>query len=108
LGVNDYDDNNADLMGFVKQLVRKAESLGKNGVSVIADLGSFYHYHHNSKTADKLVECELPLSQNMRERSSKDFVLIIKLTLKGSQKRENKSYYNTSKGSNGSKLKRYS
>jgi hypothetical protein len=49
------------LLSFVKQLVKNAESLGKKGVSVFADLGSFHHYNHNSKTADRLVEYELSL-----------------------------------------------
>jgi MEDS: MEthanogen/methylotroph, DcmR Sensory domain len=48
------------LMSFFKQLVKKAESLGKNGVSVIADLGSFYHYQSNNAT-EKLFEHELSL-----------------------------------------------
>ena len=66
-GSGNDDDDNTDLMAFVKQLVKKAESSGKNGVSVIADLGSFYHYHHNSKTADKLFEYELSCHQAMME-----------------------------------------
>jgi hypothetical protein len=70
---NNYDDDNADLMILVKQLVRKAESLGKKGVSVIADLGSFYHYHHNSKTADKLVEYELSLPPSYDGMNLKGF-----------------------------------
>jgi hypothetical protein len=73
---NNYDDNNNnDLMGLVKQLVKKAESLGKNGVSVIADLGSFYHYHHNSKTADKLVEYELSLPPSYDGMKLKGFCI---------------------------------
>jgi hypothetical protein len=48
------------LMSFFKQLVKKAESLGKNGVSVIADLGSFYHLQSNNAT-EKLFEHELSL-----------------------------------------------
>jgi hypothetical protein len=52
------DNTNTDLTEFVKRLVKTAESTGKNGVSVFADLGSFYHYHY-SKTADNLVEYEL-------------------------------------------------
>lgn len=48
------------LMSFFKQLVKKAESLGKNGVSVIADLGSFYH-HQSINATEKLFEHELSL-----------------------------------------------
>jgi hypothetical protein len=63
------------LMSFVKQLVKKAERSGKNGVSVIADLGSFYHYHHNSKTADKLVEYELSLPSSYDGMKLKGFCI---------------------------------
>jgi hypothetical protein len=70
---SDNNYNNTDLTEFVKQLVKKAESLGKNGVSVIADLGSFYHYHHNSKTADKLVQYELSLPSSYDGMKLKGF-----------------------------------
>jgi hypothetical protein len=44
-------------MAFVKQLVTKAESSAKNGVSIIADAGSFFHI----KNLDKLIEHELSM-----------------------------------------------
>ena len=69
---NNY--NNTDLTEFVKQLVKNAKSLGKNGVSVIADLGSFYHYHH-SKTADNLVEYELSLPSKFDDMILKAFCI---------------------------------
>jgi len=72
---SDNNYNNTDLTEFVKQLVKKAESLGKNGVSVIADLGSFYHYHHNSKTADRLVEYELSLPPSYDGMKLKGFCI---------------------------------
>jgi hypothetical protein len=75
------DDDNTDLMAFVKQLVKKAESSGKNGVSVIADLGSFYHYHHNSKTADKLFEYELSLPSSYDGMKLKGFCIYHKQDL---------------------------
>ena len=78
---NDHDDGNTDLMTFVKQLVKKAESSGKNGVSVIADLGSFYHYHHNSKTADKLFEYELSLPSSYDGMKLKGFCIYHKQDL---------------------------
>jgi hypothetical protein len=71
---SDNNYNNTDLTEFVKQLVKKAESLGKKGVSVIADLGSFYHYHH-SKTADKLVEYELSLPSKFDGMKLKAFCI---------------------------------
>jgi hypothetical protein len=42
---------------FVKQLVKKAESSAKSGVSIIADAGSFFHI----KNLDKLIEHELSM-----------------------------------------------
>src|SRR4051812_23990457 len=72
---DDDDDDDTDLMAFVKQLVKKAESSGKNGVSVIADLGSFYHYYHNGKTADKLVEYELSLPSKYDGMKLKGFCI---------------------------------
>jgi MEDS: MEthanogen/methylotroph, DcmR Sensory domain len=71
---SDNNYNNTDLTEFVKQLVKKAESTGKNGVSVFADLGSFYHYHH-SKTADKLVEYELSLPSKFDGMKLKAFCI---------------------------------
>jgi hypothetical protein len=71
---SDNNYNNTDLTEFVKQLVKKAESTGKNGVSVFADLGSFYHYHH-SKIADKLVEYELSLPSKFDGMKLKAFCI---------------------------------
>jgi MEDS: MEthanogen/methylotroph, DcmR Sensory domain len=56
---SNYDGEDR-LMSFFKQLVKNAESLGKNGVSVIADLGSFYH-HQSINATEKLFEHELSL-----------------------------------------------
>jgi len=60
------------LMSFFKQLVKKAESLGKNGVSVIADLGSFYHLQSNNAT-EKLFEHELSLPSKYEGMKFKGF-----------------------------------
>jgi hypothetical protein len=52
------------LTSFIEQLVKRAESTGKNGVCVFADLGSFYHYSNSTdanSAVDKLVEYELSL-----------------------------------------------
>jgi hypothetical protein len=72
---SDNNYNNTYLTEFVKQLVKKAESLGKKGVSVLADLGSFYHYHHNSTTADRLVEYELSLPSSYDGMKLKGFCI---------------------------------
>jgi hypothetical protein len=60
------------LMSFFKQLVKKAESLDKNGVSVIADLGSFYH-HQSTNTTKKLFEHELSLPSKYEGMKFKGF-----------------------------------
>ena len=60
------------LMSFFKQLVKKAESLGKNGVSVIADLGSFYH-HQSINATEKLFEHELSLPSKYEGMKFKGF-----------------------------------
>jgi hypothetical protein len=56
---SNYDGEDR-LMSFFKQLVKNAESLGKDGVSVIADLGWFYH-HQSINATEKLFEHELSL-----------------------------------------------
>jgi hypothetical protein len=38
-------------------------------------LGSFYHYHHNSKTADRLVEYELSLPSSYDGMKLKGFCI---------------------------------
>jgi MEDS: MEthanogen/methylotroph, DcmR Sensory domain len=60
------------LMSFFKQLVEKAKSLRKNGVSVIADLGSFYHLQSNNAT-EKLFEHELSLPSKYEGMKFKGF-----------------------------------
>ena len=50
--VKAYFGSNIDLMSFVEKLAKKAQSSGKSGVSVIADLASFYYYNQ----VDKLID----------------------------------------------------
>jgi hypothetical protein len=52
------NDNSNTAWNFIQGLVKRAENSGKNGVIVIADLGSFYH--HLSDT-QRLVDYELSL-----------------------------------------------
>jgi hypothetical protein len=68
---NNYKGKDS-LMSFFKQLVKKAESLDKNGVSVIADLGSFYH-HQSTNTTKKLFEHELSLPSKYEGMKFKGF-----------------------------------
>jgi hypothetical protein len=55
--VKAYFGSDTDLMSFVEKLAKEAQSSGKNGISVIADLASFYF--HNG--IDKLIDYEMSL-----------------------------------------------
>ena len=46
-----------DHPSYVKSLLKQAESLGKSGISVIADAGAFYHY----SKLEELVKHELSM-----------------------------------------------
>ncbi len=52
-----YFSSDTDLMSFVEKLAKQAQSSGKKGISVIADLASFYHFNR----IDKLIEYEISL-----------------------------------------------
>ena len=55
--VKAYFGSDTDLMSFVEKLAKQAQSSGKSGVSVIADLASFYYYNQ----VDKLIDYEMSL-----------------------------------------------
>jgi hypothetical protein len=52
-----YFSSDTDLMSFVEKLAKQAQSSGKKGISVIADLASFYHFNQ----IDQLIEYEISL-----------------------------------------------
>jgi hypothetical protein len=52
-----YFGSSIDVVSFVKSLVNYADQIGKNGVSVLADMGSFFHYNK----LDYLIEYETSL-----------------------------------------------
>jgi hypothetical protein len=52
-----YFSSDTDLMSFVEKLAKQAQFSGKNGISVIADLASFYYFNR----IDKLMEYEMSL-----------------------------------------------
>jgi len=52
-----YFGSSIDVVSFVKSLVNYADKIGKNGVSVLADMGSFFHYNK----LDYLIEYESSL-----------------------------------------------
>jgi hypothetical protein len=55
--VEAYFSSDTDLMSFVERLAKKVQSSGRNGISVIADLDSFYYFNR----IDKLIEYEMSL-----------------------------------------------
>ena len=52
-----YITSNNNLMSFVEKLAKQAQSSCRNGISVIADLASFYYFNR----IDKLIEYEMSL-----------------------------------------------
>jgi MEDS: MEthanogen/methylotroph, DcmR Sensory domain len=52
-----YFSSDTDLMSFVARLAKQAQTSGRNGISVIADLASFYYFNR----IDKLIEYEMSL-----------------------------------------------
>jgi MEDS: MEthanogen/methylotroph, DcmR Sensory domain len=55
--VKAYFASDIDLMSYLAKLAKHAQFCGKKGISVIADLASFYH----NDQSDKLIEYELSL-----------------------------------------------
>jgi hypothetical protein len=55
--VKAYLRSDTDLMSFLVRLAKWAQRSGKNGISVISDLASFYYYDQ----IDKLIEHEMSL-----------------------------------------------
>jgi hypothetical protein len=52
-----YFGSETVLMSLVEKLAKEAQSSGKNGISVVADLASFYYYNQ----IDKLIDYEMSL-----------------------------------------------
>ncbi|HZB98695.1 MAG TPA: MEDS domain-containing protein [Nitrososphaeraceae archaeon] len=52
-----YFSSDTDLMSFITRLAKQAQTSGRNGISVIADLASFYYFNR----IDKLIEYEMSL-----------------------------------------------
>jgi hypothetical protein len=52
-----YFGSSIDVVSFVKSLVNYADQIGKNGVSILADMGAFFHYDK----LDYLIEYETSL-----------------------------------------------
>ena len=70
--VKAYFGSDTDLMSFVGRVAKQAQSSGKSGVSVFADLSSFYYYNQS----DKLMEYEMSLPRKYdNEMKLKGFCL---------------------------------
>jgi hypothetical protein len=77
-----HDDNNnnnnnirggLDFMSFIYILLKQAERRRKDGVTVLADLGSFYHHHKHGN--QKLIEYEKSLPKKYDSMNLKGFCL---------------------------------
>ena len=73
---DNYDKHRGDLdfMSYLKILLKQAERQKKNGVTVLSDMGSFYH-HNNRDGNLKLVEYECSLPEKFNARKLKGFCL---------------------------------
>ena len=54
-----YFGSSIDILSFVKSLVNYADQIGKNGVTVLADMGSFFCYNK----LNDLIEYEMSLQR---------------------------------------------
>jgi hypothetical protein len=54
-----YFGSSIDIVSFVKSLVNYADQIGKNGVTVLADMGSFFCYNR----LNDLIEYETSLQR---------------------------------------------
>ena len=61
-----YFGSSIDIVSFVKSLVNYADQIGKNGVTVLTDMGPFFHYNK----LDDLIEYEtsLPPRSDMKAK----------------------------------------
>lgn len=67
------------LMKIIRQLLESAEEVGKNGISVFADLASFNHYNeqndYGKTSTDRLVDYELSLPSKYDGMKLKGFCI---------------------------------
>ncbi|MDQ4057406.1 MAG: MEDS domain-containing protein [Thermoproteota archaeon] len=62
--VEAYFSSDNDLMSFVEKLAKQAQSSGRNGISVIADLDSFHYFNR----INKLIEYEMSLPSKFDDK----------------------------------------
>jgi MEDS: MEthanogen/methylotroph, DcmR Sensory domain len=61
-----YFGSGQDFLFFLNILNKQQEKRGKNGISVIADMGIFYHFNNNDKDALFRFERSLPAKFDIR------------------------------------------
>ena len=61
-------------MSFIDVLLKHAERRRKNGITVMADMGSFYH-HYYDKGNQNLIEYERSLPKKFDRRNLRAFCL---------------------------------
>ena len=71
---NDSPKGDLNLMLYLEILLKQAERQKKNGVTVLSDMGSFYH-HNNRDGNLKLIEYECSLPEKFDARKLKGFCL---------------------------------
>jgi len=71
---NDSPKGDLNLMSYLEILLKQAERQKKNGVTVLSDMGSFYH-HNNRDGNLKLIEYECSLPEKFNARKLKGFCL---------------------------------
>jgi hypothetical protein len=71
---NDSPKGDLGLMSYLEILLKQAERQKKNGVTVLSDMGSFYH-HNNRDGNLKLIEYECSLPEKFNARELKGFCL---------------------------------
>ena len=71
---SDTPKGDLGLMSYLEILLKQAERQKKNGVTVLSDMGSFYH-HNNRDGNLKLVEYECSLPEKFDAKKLKGFCL---------------------------------
>jgi hypothetical protein len=71
---NDSPKGDLNLMSYLEILLKQAERQKKNGITVLSDMGSFYH-HNNRDGNLKLIEYECSLPEKFNARELKGFCL---------------------------------
>jgi hypothetical protein len=73
---DDIPKKGLDLPSYLDILLKQAERKRKTGVSVLSDLGSFYHYYHKTNNGNnKLIEYESSLPKSFDGMALKGFCL---------------------------------